>query len=135
VDVLDWSCEDVASWMGSHGWVWRELDSYKKRLCEIGVTGRMLYDFEGLQRTASHATSNACQPRSCWVLTTNVLRCQLKDVLHASSESILEHDFRMHYRLHRKVFLDAVAKLQVRPTLTPVQHPSLRDPITHTTDL
>ncbi|BDA50047.1 probable E3 ubiquitin-protein ligase LubX at C-terminar half [Coccomyxa sp. Obi] len=73
LDVKDWSCDDVAAWMSSQGWVWRELDQYKARACDIGVTGRTLYDLE---------------------------------------EDVLEHDFRMQYRLHRKVFLDAISKLQ-----------------------
>ncbi len=47
LDVKDWSCDDVAAWMSSQGWVWRELDQYKARACEIGVTGRTLYDLEG----------------------------------------------------------------------------------------
>ncbi len=47
LDVKDWSCDDVAAWMSSQGWVWRELDQYKARACDIGVTGRTLYDLEG----------------------------------------------------------------------------------------
>ncbi|EIE23090.1 U-box-domain-containing protein [Coccomyxa subellipsoidea C-169] len=46
LDVKDWSCDDVAAWMSSQGWVWRELDQYKARACKIGVTGRTLYDLE-----------------------------------------------------------------------------------------
>lgn len=30
------------------------------------------------------------------------------------AEDILQHDLRMQFRLHRRVFLDAVAKLRVR---------------------
>lgn len=29
------------------GWVWRELDQYKSRVCEIGVDGHALYNLEG----------------------------------------------------------------------------------------
>ena len=46
-DVRDWSCSDVASWMHSHGWAWRELGAYSARACEVGVQGLMLYDLEG----------------------------------------------------------------------------------------
>lgn len=30
------------------GWVWRELEQYKTRICEIGVDGYALYNLEGL---------------------------------------------------------------------------------------
>ncbi|CAL5222071.1 g4373 [Coccomyxa viridis] len=59
--------------MNSQGWVWRELEQYKTRICEIGVDGHALYNLE---------------------------------------DDVLEQDIRMQYRLHRKLFLDAVIKLQ-----------------------
>ena len=31
------------------GWVWRELEQYKTRVCEIGVDGHALYNLEGLR--------------------------------------------------------------------------------------
>ena len=30
------------------GWVWRELEQYKTRICDIGVDGHALYNLEGL---------------------------------------------------------------------------------------
>ena len=57
LDVKDWSCDDVAAWMSSQGWVWRELDQYKERACEIGVTGRTLYDLEGAQKLLPNAAA------------------------------------------------------------------------------
>lgn len=30
------------------GWVWRELEQYKTRICEIGVDGHALYNLEGV---------------------------------------------------------------------------------------
>ena len=32
----------------SQGWVWRELEQYKTRICEIGVDGPALYNLEGV---------------------------------------------------------------------------------------
>ena len=88
--------------MRSHGWAWRELDHYTARICEIGVHGMMLYDVEGGQFPCC-----ACMQRSHAPLSAERRGCDLL------VEDILEHDLCMHFRLHRRVLLDAIQKLRV----------------------
>ena len=49
----------------AQGWVWRELEQYKTRICEIGVDGHALYNLEGVMacawRRAAQSYSNFCE--------------------------------------------------------------------------
>ena len=44
------------------GWVWRELDQYTARICEIGVDGHALYNLEG---TSASNCKCALLPARC----------------------------------------------------------------------
>ena len=109
------------------GWVWRELEQYKTRICDIGVDGHALYDLEGLSglhptHSCPH-TSKACRTS---ILVSNCATIRPLQRFHteaalplailtlfSATDDVLEQDIRMQYRLHRKLFLDAVVKLQV----------------------
>ncbi len=41
------------------GWVWRELEQYKTRICEIGVDGHALYNLEGMEACTWHKAAAA----------------------------------------------------------------------------
>ena len=50
----------------------------------------------------------------------------LSDLCFPSTDDVLEQDIRMQYRLHRKLFLDAVVKLQVKQPYTTLPSPNGR---------
>ena len=47
---MTFSSNDLKAENVVQGWVWRELEQYKTRICEIGVDGHALYNLEGLTR-------------------------------------------------------------------------------------
>ena len=49
----------------AQGWVWRELEQYKSRICEIGVDGHALYSLEG--KDTWHGS--ACKSPHCRLIT------------------------------------------------------------------
>jgi hypothetical protein len=42
--VNDWNCSHVGDWLGSQ---WRELQEYQAAVCQIALSGPMLYRLEG----------------------------------------------------------------------------------------
>ena len=93
--------------------MWRELEQYKSRICEIGVDGHALYSLEGKDTwQGSPCFSHHC--RSSLRVISPCSSCA------APADDVLEQDIRMQYRLHRNLFLDAIT--QIAGTLSRSSH-------------